>query len=80
MENTVVSLAAVGLSVDGEAASDAHAAVAAAQSLLQQLLPAVLGCVTVEDEDVRLAAVPCLQAYANKLRSTLKRLGTLPEV
>lgn len=80
VENAVVSVASVGLAVDNEAAVEAQAVVAAAQSLLREMFPTVLTTVRNEDEDVRLSVIPFLQAYANKLRSTAKRLGSLPEV
>ena len=80
VDNAIVSLSSVGLTVDDEAASDAKEAVAAAQALLHKMFPAVLATVLNQDEEVRLALLPFLQAYVNKLRHTLKRAGTLPEV
>ena len=80
VENAVVSLSSVGLSVDSEAARDAQAAVSAAQAFIVDLFPAVMVTLRSEDEDVRLSVVPFLQAYANKLKSGLKRQNALPAV
>ena len=80
VENAVVSISSVGLSVDGEAANEAQAAVSAAQSLIAEMFPAVLAVARNGDEDVRLSVVPFLQAYINKLKTTQKRLGSMPEV
>jgi len=44
------------------------------------LFPAVIATVRNEDEEVRLAPVPFLQSYANKLKASLKRINVLPEV
>lgn len=80
VENAVVSICSVGLAVDNEAARDAHAAVSAAQAFICDLFPAVMLSLRSEDEDMRLTPVPFLQAYANKLKSGLKRQNTLPSV
>lgn len=80
VENVVVSLSSVGLAVGDEAAQEARATVASAQSLLGEMFPAVIATLHAEDEDVRTATLPFLQAYTNKLRHTLKRVGALPEV
>lgn len=80
VENAVVSISSVGLSVDSEAARDAHAAVSAAQAFIGDLFPAVMVTLRSDDEDVRLAAVPFLQTYANKLKNSLRRQNTLPTV
>ena len=52
----------------------------AAQAFICDLFPAMIATVRNEDEEVRLAPVPFLQAYANKLKASLKRIKTLPEV
>ena len=80
VENAVVSICSVGLSVDNEAARDAQAAVSAAQAFICDLFPAVMVTLRSEDEDIRLAVVPFLQTYANKLKNSLKRQNTLPPV
>ena len=76
----VISICSVGLAVDSEAARDAQAAVTAAQAFICDLFPAVMVSLRSEDEDIRLATVPFLQAYANKLKSGLKRQNSLPSV
>lgn len=80
VENAVISICSVGLAVDSEAARDAQAAVEAAQGFICDLFPAIMVSLRSEDEEVRLAAVPFLQTYANKLKSGLKRQSTLPAV
>jgi len=55
-------------------------AVDAAQAFICDLFPAVIATVRNEDEEVRLAPVPFLQSYANKLKASLKRISVLPEV
>lgn len=81
VENSVVSMAAVGLAVGAEAASEASAACAAAQSMLSVLFPPVLALLHSSDADVAMAGVPLLHAYVGKLKAGLKRAGNqLPEV
>ena len=76
----VVSMESIGLVVDLEAAVEAKAASAAAQALLRDMFPAVLAVVCSEDDAIRTAVIPFLQAYINKLKANLKRLSALPEV
>ena len=80
VENAVVSIASVGFAVNDDAASEARAAVSAAQALLAEMFPAVLATVRASDEDVKLGVVPFLQSYVGKLKGSQKRLGALPEV
>ena len=81
VENSVVSMAAVGLAVGSEAATEAGAACAAAQAMLSTLFPQVLQLLHSSDGDVAMAGVPLLHAYIGKLKAGLKRAGNqLPEV
>lgn len=77
----MISMAAVGLAVAGEATAEASAACAAAQSMLSTLFPPVLQLLHSSDADVAMAGVPLLHAYVGKLKAGLKRAGhRLPEV
>ena len=80
VENAVVSLSSVGLSVNSDASKEAESYVTTSEDLICELFPAVVETLRNEDEDVRSAALPFLQAYANKLKSTKKRRLALPEV
>lgn len=80
VENAVVSMASVGLSVNSEASKEAEGYVATSETLICELFPAIMETLQNEDEDVRAAPLPFLLAYANKLKSTKKRRGVLPEV
>ncbi len=79
VENGVVALEAVGLGIDGEAVAEAAAACGAAAALLAELFPALLAALRAGGE-AAMAAAPFLQAFAGKLKGTLKRAGALPEV
>ncbi|KAK9827309.1 hypothetical protein WJX81_002974 [Elliptochloris bilobata] len=78
VENGVVSLQAVGLSIDAEAGAEASAACAAATALIAELLPAVLAALR-RGGDPALLLTPFLQAFAGKLKGAAKRTGGLPE-
>ena len=80
VENAVVSMSSVGLSVDSDASKEAESFVNTSQSLICELFPAIMATVQNEDDDVRLAPLGFLQTYANKLKNTRKRTGSLPEV
>lgn len=73
-------MASVGLSVNSEASKEAEGYVATSETLICELFPAIMETLQNEDEDVRAAPLPFLLAYANKLKSTKKRRGVLPEV
>ena len=75
-----VGLSSVGLSVNSDASKEAESYVTTSEDLICELFPAVVETLRNEDEDVRSAALPFLQAYANKLKSTKKRRLALPEV
>ena len=80
VENSVVSMAAVGLAVDSEAAGEAAAACRAAAALLDALFPAVLAALRAGSDEVAAAVVPFLLAYVARLRAAHKRApgGVLP--
>lgn len=81
VENSMVSMAAVGLAVGAEATAEASAACTAAQGMLSVLFPPVLLLLNSRDNDVAMAGVPLLHAYVGKLKAGLKRAGNqLPEV
>lgn len=86
VENSVLSMAAVGLAVDAEASSDAAAACSGASALLDALFPAVLAALRAGHDEVAAAVVPFLLAYIARLRALQKRApgggsgsGSLPE-
>lgn len=73
MENSVLSMAAVGLAVDEEAASEAGAACSAACSLLDQLFPAVLAALRTGHDEIAAAGVPFLLSYVTRLKAVQVR-------
>ena len=80
VENSVVSFAAVGLTIDGEAAGEAGAACEAAQGLVSSLFRPVLAAMGSEDEEVAGTLVPFLGAYVSKIKNGAKRAGALSQV
>jgi hypothetical protein len=80
VENSVLSMAAVGLTVDAEASSDAAAACTTAAALLDALFPAVLAALRAGHDEVAAAVVPFLLSYVGRLKSLQKRApgGVLP--
>lgn len=73
VENSVLSMAAVGLAVDAEASADASAACAGASGMLDALFPAVLAALRAGHDEVAAAVVPFLLAYVARLRAVQKR-------
>jgi exportin-T len=69
----VISLAAVGVQVDQEAAGEAAGVAAGAQSLLSALLPAVLEAFGSGNDAVALPLLPFLSAYVTRLKTLSKR-------
>ena len=80
VENAVVSMSSVGLSVDSDASKEAEGFVTTSQNLICELFPALMEAVCNEDDGVRLAPLQFLQAYANKLKTIKKQRGSLLEV
>ncbi|XP_075265415.1 uncharacterized protein LOC142357760 [Convolutriloba macropyga] len=74
-ENGVMSIAAVGLTVDPEAVNEAQDATNAALGLLSDLFPAVISALHSPVDGVAMAMVPFLLAYMQRL----KRLSGLSE-
>lgn len=60
VENSVISIMAVGLSVDDETRKEAQDALLMGDTMLQLLFPAVLRMLRYPDYQVAAAAVPCL--------------------
>lgn len=73
VENSVLSMAAVGLAVDAEASADAASACAGASALLDALFPAVLAALRAGQDEVAAAVVPFLLSYIARLRALQKR-------
>ena len=69
----MISFKAVGLSVDKDAAKEAATAVAACERIINELFPAVLATMQVEDDAVSMTMVPFLTAYVMKLKAEQKR-------
>jgi hypothetical protein len=80
VENSVVSFAAVGISIDTEVAGEADTACSTAQNLISSLFPAALATLRSDDEEVASSLVPFLQTYVAKLKANLKRGGLLSQV
>mmetsp|Transcript_3613 Transcript_3613/g.10404 ORF Transcript_3613/g.10404 Transcript_3613/m.10404 type:complete len:682 (-) Transcript_3613:1758-3803(-) len=74
-ENGVMSIAAVGLTVDPEAVKEAQEATTTALGLLSDLFPAVISALHSPVDGVAMAMVPFLLAYMQRL----KRLSGLSE-
>ena len=75
VENSVLSMAAVGLDVGEEAVGDARTACAAAAQLLNSLFPPVLTALRMGDSEIASAVVPFLLGYITRVRMLQKRSG-----
>lgn len=73
VENSVLSMQAVGLDVSDEAGGEATAACRVASSILDALFPAVLRTLRNEDYEVSAAMAPFLQSHVSRLRTLQKR-------
>jgi hypothetical protein len=73
VENKVVSLDAVGLTVDDEARSEALAISGAAGSLIKQCFPSVLLLLQRADEAACVCLTPFVHAYLGQLKLVQKR-------
>lgn len=75
VENSVLSMAAVGLDVGEETIAEAQTACAAASQLLNSLFPAVLTALRMADSEIASAVVPFLLSYITRVRMLQKRSG-----
>jgi len=75
VENSVLSMTAVGLDVGGEAVAEANAACSAAGQLLDALFPAVLTALRTGDDEIAAAVSPFLLSYIGRVRMLQKRAG-----
>ncbi|GBF91404.1 exportin [Raphidocelis subcapitata] len=78
VENSVISMQAVGFEVDDDAGREATAVVEAATRLLEQLTPAVLQAFACGLEAVAMPLVPFINAYVARLKMLARRNQTLP--
>jgi len=78
VENSIVSLQAVGLDVDEEAGAEATALCSAASSLLSELMPTVLRVLeSGGEDDITMAVLPFLSSHVARLRTLGRRRKTL---
>lgn len=78
VENSIVSLQAVGLDVDAEAGAEATALCTAAASLLSDLMPTVLSVLeSGGEDDITMAVLPFLSSHVARLRTLGRRRKTL---
>lgn len=75
VENSVLSMAAVGLDVGNEAAAEASTACASAQQMLGALFPAVLTALRTGDDEIAAAVAPFILSYIGRVRMLQKRAG-----
>mmetsp|Transcript_5354 Transcript_5354/g.11718 ORF Transcript_5354/g.11718 Transcript_5354/m.11718 type:complete len:1077 (-) Transcript_5354:655-3885(-) len=73
LENNVISLTAMGFTVDDEAAGEVSSATAAANKLMEALFPAVLSAFKTCVDEVVLPLVPFMAAYVARLKTLHKR-------
>lgn len=79
IENSIVSMQAVGLEVDAEATAEASVLCTTAHELLALLVPPVLRALQMGDVDVISAVLPFLLSFVARLKTATKRDGgTLP--
>ncbi|KAG7675140.1 hypothetical protein Ndes2526B_g07998 [Nannochloris sp. 'desiccata'] len=79
VENSVLSMAAVGLDVGEEAGAEASAACGAAAQLLDALFPAVLTALRMANDEIATAVVPFVISYISRVRMLQKRAnGVVP--
>ncbi|GIL47531.1 hypothetical protein Vafri_4333, partial [Volvox africanus] len=80
VENSVISISAVGFAVSDDAASEASRASETAARMLSQLFPAVLAAFKSSCDDVALPLLPFMVAYVARLKGLAKRgSGLSPE-
>jgi len=78
VENSIVSLQAVGLDVDAEAGAEATALCSAASCLLSELMPTVLRVLeSGGEDDITMAVLPFLSSHVARLRTLGRRRKTV---
>ena len=80
VENQLVSLTAVGIEIEEEAMQEASSTCQAADSLIQQLLPAVIASLRHGEDEVAMAGVPFLVSWVARLKANQKRTSSVPQV
>jgi len=79
VENSVLSMAAVGLDVGEEAGAEASTACGAAAQLLDALFPAVLTALRMANDEIATSVVPFVISYIARVRMLQKRAnGVVP--
>ena len=75
-----MSFQAVGIEIEPEAMQEATSTCQAADSLIQQLLPAVMATLRHSEDEVAMAVVPSLIGWVARLRANQKRTNSVPQV
>lgn len=77
VENSVISMQAVGVSLDDETISEAYASCSTASAMMDQLFPAVVKAFRIPDDEISGIVAPFMLSYMNRIKMMLKRTGEL---
>ena len=73
VENSLLSMQAVGLEVGLDAGTEASSACSAASTMLDALFPAILAALRTGDDEIAAAVAPFLLSYVSRIRMLKKR-------
>jgi len=77
VENSVISMQAVGVSLDDETISEAYASCNTASTMMDQLFPAVVRAFRIPDNEISGIVAPFMLSYMNRIKMVMKRNGEL---
>lgn len=77
VENSVISMQAVGVSLDDETISEAYASCNMASLMMEQLFPTVVRAFRIPDDEISSIVAPFMLSYMNRIKIVLKRNGEL---
>ena len=75
VENGVLSLQAVGVSLEDEVISEACASCNVASSMMDQLFPAIIKIFRLPDDEISAIVAPFMLSYVNRIKMVSKRHG-----
>ena len=79
VENSMLSMSAVGLDIGADAGAEASSTCTAASEMLDALFPAVLEALKTGNDEIASSVAPFLLSYIARIRLLTKRNGMLPE-
>jgi exportin-T len=73
VENSVISLQTVGVSLEDDVIMEATASCQLASSMMEQLFPAVVSALRIPNDDISVIVAPFMLSYVSRLRMQSKR-------